>query len=703
MAHTNRLAGEKSPYLLQHQHNPVGWMPWGEEAFARAQAEDKPIFLSVGYSTCHWCHVMERESFENEDIAHYLNEHFVSIKVDREERPDVDRVYMTYVQATTGSGGWPMSVFLTPDLKPFFGGTYFPPEDRYGRAGFRTLLERISDSWSNDRADVVASGDNVVNALQQYTVTQAERGTIDWEDITSRAAKELLESHDKRRGGFGAAPKFPRAVVHNFLHHYHVAVGNSEVLDASTHTLRAMALGGINDQLGGGFHRYSVDEFWIVPHFEKMLYDQAQIAISYLQAYQLTHDEGFAQTARDILDYVRRDLTHEGDAFFSAEDADSLPTPDAGHKEEGAFYVWTQTELTEALGDGNSAVFSAFYNVRPEGNAPAQGDPHGEFKGQNILHRTRGLQSVAQSTGKSPDEIVSLLRTAHIRLLEIRNHRPRPHLDDKIIVSWNGLMISAFARAGAILNDSLYVQCAADAATFIQRELYDGKSETLQRHWRDGAAAVHGFAEDYAFLTRGLLDLFEAAGEWQWLEWAERLNESLYRNFWDEENAGYFSNRHDPRVLLRMKDDYDGAEPTASSIAAQNNIRLGWILDRNDLLERAELTLRAFAERVKTIPQSMPELLTAALMLEAAPIHVVIAGQKNSVDTQALLHEAWSTFNPHRIVLPLGDDSNGERIASHLPFTAGMNPAEGKPAAYVCREYACHQPVTTPDELRVLL
>lgn len=701
MTHTNKLAGEKSPYLLQHQHNPVDWLPWGDEAFALARSEDKPIFLSIGYSTCHWCHVMERESFEIEAVARVMNEGFINIKLDREERPDVDRVYMTFVQATTGSGGWPMSVFLTPELKPFYGGTYFPPDDRYGRPGFVSLLKHIADAWRNDRKRIEESGENVTKTLRAYADVSGMSTHVAWNPILDRCFKQLIASYDKRWGGFGDAPKFPRPVNHDFLHRYYALRGTDAALKTSHHTLGAMALGGMNDQLGGGFHRYSVDEQWIVSHFEKMLYDQAQLVIAYLEMFQLTRDEAFAQTARDTLEYVRRDMTHKGGAFFSAEDADSLPSHDATHKDEGAFYVWTKAEIDDILGD-RAALVNAFYNVKPNGNAPASGDPHGEFAGKNILHRTRGLEEVASEFKLAPEDAVRVLTECGAMLFQVRALRPRPHLDDKIIASWNGLMISAFARAAPILDEPGYAELARRAADFIKRELWSEETKTLRRHYREGASDVAAFADDYAALARGCVDLYEATFDVAYLQWAEQLCDAL-NQFGDENGGGFFNSVPDPNVLIRMKEDYDGAEPSANSLAVEAFLRVARLLERDDLRLKAEATLNAFADRVSQIPQAMPLLLCGAMMNESPPLHTVIVGRRESDDTRALLRAIHLKFSLFKSVILLDPQSDNSFLISRLPFLAPMTMRDDRATAYVCRDFSCRAPVTTVEELQAEL
>src|SRR3954452_657241 len=532
--HTNRLAHEKSPYLLQHAHNPVDWYPWGEEAFAKARRENKPIFLSVGYSTCHWCHVMAHESFENEEVAAIMNREFVNIKVDREERPDVDRVYMTFVQATTGSGGWPMSVWLTPDLKPFVGGTYFPPDERYGQPAFKKVLERIATAWKEDHDKIVEQGNKIVEALRGSQSAAPAEGTID-SSVAQAAYRQLDRSYDPKEGGFGNAPKFPRPVTLNFLTRFYGRDPKSDsgkhALDVTLFTLRKMAAGGMHDHIGGGFHRYSVDRYWHVPHFEKMLYDQAQLANAYLDAFQITNDQQYESVARDILDYVARDMTSKEGGFFSAEDADSpvLETDAASHKTaEGAFYVWTKKEIDNALGD-LAEVFDFHYGVQAHGNAPEGSDPHDEFRGKNILtgrhtiaksaehSRTTGILPMGPVCGAWPadrkpeDAVRRLLTESRAKLLAIRAQRPRPHLDDKIISSWNGLMISAFARAAQVLDDQRYFEVAIRAANFVRAKLYDSSRRILYRSYREGRSNIEGFADDYSLAIQSLLDLYEAS------------------------------------------------------------------------------------------------------------------------------------------------------------------------------------------------
>ncbi|MEO5959294.1 MAG: thioredoxin domain-containing protein, partial [Opitutaceae bacterium] len=627
----NALAGEKSPYLLQHADNPVAWLPWGEAAFARARVEQKPIFLSIGYSTCHWCHVMAHESFENEDTAKILNEHFVAVKVDREERPDVDKVYMAYVQAMTGHGGWPLSAWLTPELKPFYGGTYYPPEDRQGRAGFPTILRAIAHGWAKERDKLVAEGERAIASLREYHEgagrREAEDGGSATEDkALAVAASEAFEKgfqyfhegFDATNGGFGGAPKFPRASNLSFLFRIAALQGpESEMGKAAialcAATLRAMARGGIHDHVGGGFHRYSVDEGWFVPHFEKMLYDQAQIALNYVEAKQATGDERFAWLARDIFDYVLRDLTQPEGAFFTAEDADSLVTPGGKEHLEGAFYVWSAEQLRATLGD-DFAFFSAHYGVAENGNVPAQLDPQGELREKNILVQRRSLGETAQQLGLTPEQANDRLISALAKVRAVRAQRPRPQRDDKIVAANNGLMISALAKGHQMLETEtarpeVYLTAARRAAEFIERELFDAERGILFRTWRHGRGTTEGFAEDYAFLIQGLLDLYEASFEIRWLQWAEKLQAKMDEFFWDDTRGGYFNSAAgDTNIVLRLKDDYDGAEPAPSSVASLNLFRLGAMLSVPAWQERGRACVEAFRAQWTKAPHAMPQM-----------------------------------------------------------------------------------------------
>ena len=624
---TNQLAREKSPYLLQHADNPVDWFPWGNEAFAKAQKENKPIFLSIGYSTCHWCHVMAQESFADQATAEIMNREFVNIKVDREERPDVDRVYMTFVQATTGGGGWPMSVWLTPDLKPFVGGTYFPPVDRYGQPGFKKVLERIAAAWTRDRAKISEQGEKIIGALKQATAIGRTDKEFD-PQVLEEAYEQFARTFDGREGGFGGAPKFPRPVTLNFLTRFYARHPRSDsgqhALEMVLTTLRKMAAGGIHDHIGGGFHRYAVDAIWHVPHFEKMLYDQAQLASAYLDAFQITHEPLFQSVACDILDYVRRDVTSPEGGFYSAEDADSLFEHGSPEHGEGVFYVWTKRDLIEALAD-DAEIFSFHYGIEENGNAPAGSDPHGEFTGKNILIERQPVAETASRFGKSEEDTRKLLADARAKLFAIRAKRPRPHLDDKIITAWNGLMISALARGAQVLCDKSYLDAAVRAAEFLRTQLYDQSREVLARNFREGRG-VDGFADDYAFFIQALLDLYEASFEIKWLTFALELQSSFDKQFLDGTNGGYFTvTGRDPSILFRMKEDNDSAEPAASSIAALNLARLAAMRRDSQLLTRAKETVGAFASQLANFPSALPQMLVAVDFLQGSPRQVVVA------------------------------------------------------------------------------
>ncbi len=708
--HTNRLAQEKSPYLLQHAHNPVDWYPWGEEAFARARRENKPIFLSVGYSTCHWCHVMAHESFENEDVAAVMNREFVNIKVDREERPDVDRVYMTFVQATTGGGGWPMSVWLTPGLKPFVGGTYFPSEERFGQPAFKTVLERIAAAWKENHDKIVEQGGKIVEALRESQSATTAAGKID-ATILDAAYRQLDRSYDPKEGGFGNAPKFPRPATLNFLTRFYARAPKGEsgkhALEMALFTLRKMAAGGMHDHIGGGFHRYSVDRYWHVPHFEKMLYDQAQLAVAYLDAFQITRDWQYESVARDILDYVGRDMTSKEGGFFSAEDADSpvAAGADRGHAEtkEGAFYIWTKKEIDDALGD-IAEIFAFHYGVQPHGNAPEGSDPQDEFRGENILIERHTIAETAKHFGKTEGEIRKLLAQCREKLFSIRARRPRPHLDDKIIAAWNGLMISAYARGAQVLDEPRYLEIATRAAKFLRTNLYEEKSKSLYRNYRGGRSDIEGFADDYAFTIQGLLDLYEASFDVEWLKFAVELQGTQDRLFFDEKNGGYFSTSgEDKSVFLRMKDDNDGAEPAASSVAALNLFRLAQFRDDKQRSERARKTIDAFATTLSHFPSAMPQMLVALDAALSKPRQIVITGKKDAPETKALLREVNRHFLP-KTVLVLADGAEDQKyLGEKNDAIRAMSPINGKSAAYVCENFTCKAPVTAAAELAELL
>ncbi|MCS1409662.1 MAG: Cellobiose 2-epimerase [Verrucomicrobia subdivision 3 bacterium] len=707
--HTNRLALEKSPYLLQHQHNPVDWYPWGQEAFDRAKAEDKLIFLSVGYSTCHWCHVMERESFENEDIAKIMNKHFVCVKVDREERPDVDHIYMTFVQATTGGGGWPMSVWLTPDLKPIVGATYFPPEDKFGRLGFPTVLNQIAAGWKRDRQALLNRGNEVLKALERrFTPTEINKKELGPQTLDA-AYHAIAKSFDAQLGGFGSEPKFPRPVTLNFLQRYAAQKtaesGHREKAKSmALFTLDRMAAGGVYDHLGGGFHRYSVDKFWHVPHFEKMLYDQAQLTIACLEAFQVTGKQHYETIARDILRYVLRDMTDEAGGFYSAEDADSYFEHGKPEHGEGAFYIWEKKEIETVIGKEAAMRFNDFYGVKPSGNAPPGSDPHNEFKGRNILIRRFTLDAAAARFSTMPAALAKELKESREKLFLHREKRPRPHLDDKIITAWNGLMISAFARAHQVLDDPKYLNAATAAATFIKDKLFLEDSGRLIRSYREGASRIQGFVDDYAFLIQGLHDLYETSFDIQWLKWAQTLQETQNKLFWDQKSAGFYSvTGQDPSILLRLKEDYDGAEPSPNSISAMNLLRLAQTTANDRFRKQALKTLAHFSEGMTLQPTAAPQMLAALSYSLVKPKQIIFAAKPDAADLQILLRSLHKPFIPHKIVL-LADNGPGQAyLGKHLPFFRTFKPIADKATAFVCEDFVCKLPATEVAQFEKLI
>jgi hypothetical protein len=683
----NRLAGEKSPYLLQHATNPVDWFPWGEAAFAKAREEGKPVFLSIGYSTCHWCHVMERESFEDEEVAALLNSMFVPVKVDREERPDVDRVYMTAMQAMGLGGGWPLNVFLTPELRPFFGGTYFPPRSLPGRIGMTALLPRVYEAWMDERDRVEETGRRVLEALA--SLDEPDGGAPDRAEGIAGCRDGLARACDEVNGGFGGAPKFPSPSNLHFLLRLHAAqpAGDARALAMAERQLDAMRMGGIHDHLGGGFHRYSTDARWLVPHFEKMLYDQAQIALAYLDAFAVTGRAEHGAAARGVLDYVARDLTSPQGGFWSAEDADS-------EGEEGRFYVWTPEEIGAALDPADARVALAHWGVTAGGNFE---------HGASILHERRGLEATARELGLAPAEASERLQRARAALLAARSRRPRPHLDDKILTAWNGLMISAFAAGARVLGDPALADRAARAAEFAWSALWDDAAGTLRRRWRDGEAAGAGQLDDHAALALGLIDLYRAGFDARWLERAARLAAAMVGRFHDPRTGAFFDGAaDDPHLVLRMKSDHDGAEVAGNSLAAEVLLLLGRLLDRGDWLDLARGALDHYAARIRHQPAAMPRLV-AAMLLEAAPArHVVIAGARDAAGTRALMREHARRFLPHDLLL-LADEANAPALARLAPFTAPLAPRGGRAAAYVCVNHACRMPTTDPAEFAAQL
>jgi uncharacterized protein len=677
-AHTNRLAREKSPYLLQHRHNPVDWYPWGEEAFAKARSENKPIFLSIGYSTCHWCHVMERESFESEEVAKFLNQHFVSIKVDREERPDVDKIYMTFVQGMTGGGGWPLNVFLSPDLKPFYGGTYWPPEPKYGRPSFLQVAQQIHTAWTERRDQLTTSSKELHEKLQQITTREATNKLVLTVEDLRRTGNELKQGYDPVNGGWGTAPKFPSPSHPSYVLRYGVRFGDTQAVDMVLHTCERMASGGIYDQIGGGFSRYSVDAQWLVPHFEKMLYDNAQLLGLFLDAYVVSGEDGYADVAHDIIRYLLRDMTHPEGGFYSAEDADS-------EGKEGKFYCWTREELSKLLTPEEFNVATRYYGVTEKGNFLDHSDPN-PLPNQNVL-------SVADTNLAQAD--VSLLKSAKEKIFQARSKRVRPHLDDKVLASWNGLMLGALARAGVVLKEDKYLAAAERNFAFVKSKLWDSNSQTLYSRWRDGQRDSVQLLESYAFLLSGVIDLYQCTLDPQHLGFAVALADGMLKRFYDAEHGGFWQSPTGATdLILRVKDDYDGAEPSGNSIAIMTLFKLAALTDRKDYREAAEKSLGLFSERLQRIPQAVPYMLMALDFSTEEPKRAVIATD-DPKSARDLIRAAHSVFQPRKVVL--GTTGVVE------PFAKTLKPKDGKPTVYVCTGTACQPPTDDPRQLALLL
>ena len=674
---TNRLAKETSPYLLQHAHNPVDWYPWGDEAFQRAKAEDRPVLLSVGYSACHWCHVMERESFENEDIARTMNENFVNIKVDREERPDVDSIYMGAVQAMTGQGGWPMTVFMTPDGKPFYGGTYFPPEDRGGLPAFPRVLEAIASAYRHNQSQIVQTTEQLLAHMRQASagVRGMEPLTT---DVMNRAFSHLAAQFDGTHGGFGLQPKFPQPMVYEFLLRQHLRTGDPEPLEMVETTLDRMAMGGIYDQLRGGFHRYSVDTYWLVPHFEKMLYDNALLARLYLHAYQVTGKALYRQVVEETLDYVLAEMTDASGGFYSAQDADS-------EGEEGKFFVWRPEAVVKVLGKEDGEVFNRYFDVTVDGN----------FEGMSILNVKSPPAELAASEGISEDELSALLARGRARLLEAREERVRPGLDDKALTSWNGLMLAAFAEAGMVLGRSDYTAAASKCAGFALDSMRDGYR--LLRTYKDGEAKLKAYLEDYAYLVSGLLLLHEATFEGRWLQEAIDLGRDMVDLFWDEAAGQLYDTGIDhEELVVRPRDTQDNATPSGSAMAADVLLRLAVITGDGELERRAVASMRSTMGLMSQYPMGAGHWLSALDFYLATVKEIAIIGDGGD-GARELAAEVYRHYLPNRVLVGLaGDDEYG---TGELPLVKDRGRIQGRATAYVCRNYTCDLPVTDPAAL----
>jgi hypothetical protein len=684
--HKNRLGGSTSPYLLQHADNPVNWYPWGEEALARARKEDKPLLVSIGYSSCHWCHVMERESFENEEIAAVMNANFICIKIDREERPDLDEIYVNAVAMMTGSAGWPLNVFLTPDLKPFFGGTYFPPEDRFSRPGFKRVLLYVADLYKNHRDQVDDAAKRVGEALKALAPETPLVENLNREVITA-AVRELAGTFDSKEGGFGSAPKFPRASTLTLLLRYHYHTGDAEALRMATLTLEKMARGGMYDQLGGGFHRYSVDAEWLVPHFEKMLYDNALLAVIYIEAWQLTRKPLYGRVAREILDYVLRDMVDEGGGFHSAQDADT-------EGEEGKYYAWRAEEIDKILPAADAKLFKEYYGVTAEGIAG----------GNNILHIETGPEAFAKRLKMKPVDLQRRIDKMRRALLAVRRKRARPGKDDKVLADWNGLMVSAFARAHQVFGNKEYRVAAERAADFILTRMR-GKGGGLLHAHRAGRSHLDAYLDDYVFVIQGLLDLYEATFDVKWLGASRDLADAMIKRFWDSKRGGFFfTEAGKSDIITRSKRSYDSAIPAGGAVAVRVLVRLAILTGETSYRDKAEGTLKVLLGNVKRSPSQFAALLSSLAFYLGPVKEIAISGDPADKATRALLKAVHGRFLPNKVVALVDPASaNADEVAKAVPLLREKGLIGGKPAAYVCENYQCKLPVNSVGALEKVL
>lgn len=672
--HTNRLIDETSPYLVQHAHNPVDWYPWGPEALAASETSGKPILLSIGYSACHWCHVMERESFENEAIAQLMNDNFINIKVDREERPDLDQIYMNAVQMMTGSGGWPMTVFLTPKGLPFFGGTYFPPEDRYNMPGFPRVLMGVSEFYRSRPDEVLETTGSMLGDLRRIGLP-APADENPSMALLDAAAAAIVRNFDTKNGGFGGAPKFPAPMNLEFLLRTYYRTGDEKLLSIVDFSCRKMADGGIYDQLGGGFHRYSTDARWLVPHFEKMLYDNAQLALLYLHVFQVTGDDYYRRVVEETLDYVVREMTDHSGGYYSTQDADS-----EGH--EGKFFVWSLNEISDVLGEADAKVFADYYGVTEAGN----------FEGFNILNVVKSLEDVASPHHLDPVETAAILARSRTTLFELREKRIKPDRDEKVLTAWNGLMMSAFAEAGVVLGRADYLDVARRNAAFLLENMQ--RDGLLLRTYKDGQSKLNGYQEDYAYLADGLITLYQASGEVRWLHEAKRLTDVMIAEFWDNAEGGFFftGNSHE-ELIVRSKDYFDNATPSGNSVAADVLLRLAIFFDDDGYRRKATSLFRVLAGSLRKYGSAFGRALSALDFSLSSPYEVALLGSSGSSDKETLKRTVWSQYLPNKVM------ADAETAEPDLPLLRGRAPIDGKATAYVCRNYVCNQPVTDPAEL----
>ncbi len=690
MVRKNRLKSEKSPYLLQHANNPVDWFPWSDEAFKKARKEDKLIFLSIGYSTCHWCHVMEHESFEDEKVADLMNDSFVSIKVDREERPDIDGIYMTVCQMLTGSGGWPMTIIMTPEKKPFFAGTYFPKETRFGRTGLLELLPKINELWKTKKEEILKSSEEILIAIKKSEIrTSGQEIGI---EIFDKAYNEFLKRFDKVNGGFGNSPKFP--TPHNliFLLRYWKRKKEPIALEMVEKTLLKMRLGGIYDHIGFGFHRYSTDSEWLVPHFEKMLYDQAQLVQVYIEVYQITQNDFYKNTAEEILSYVLRDMTSAEGGFYSAEDADS-------EGEEGKFYIWDSDELKQILDEDEIKFVTNVFNIETGGNWIDH--VNGIMNGTNILHLKNSVDESADELSLTPEVVLQKIEIIRKKLFVYREKRIHPYKDDKILTDWNSLMISAFAKAYQVFDEEKYLKAAEKAVNFILNNLMTNDGKLLHRY-REGEAAISANIEDYAFLISSLLDLYEASFNIKYLKSAIQLNKDFIKHFWDKENGGFFfASDESEEILIRQKEIYDGAIPSGNSVAILNLLRIGRITSNSEFESMASEIGKIFAHNINSTPIAFTQTLTALDFAFGPSYEIVIAGDDKADNSNELIKTIRNNYFPNKTIM--FNPSQGKDLTNIAPFASNYKKIEDKTAVYICQDYSCKQPVSDISSLKKML
>ncbi len=694
----NKLKDEKSPYLLQHANNPVYWYAWNDETLKIAKEQNKPIFLSVGYSTCYWCHVMERESFENENIANLLNEYFINIKVDREERPDIDRVYMTALQSMVGTGGWPMNMFLTPDLKPFYGATYIPPKAKYGRTGFEDIIEQINNLWITKRQEIITSSEKIFDLLKSR-LNEKNNLTLNInEKIFEKSFESIQNIFDYEYGGFGLGNKFPRPVMLNYLLSLYYKDNNTEALDMVTFTLKKMCEGGIYDHLGGGFHRYSVDTYWRVPHFEKMLYDQSQITSVLFDTYAITNNKYFLNFAIETLEYVLNNLTDKNGGFYSAEDAESaIEESIPKYKEEGYYYTWEKSQIEETLGKENASIFCYVFGVKYEGNTIS--DPHNIFKNKNVLHLANDYFDAAKVFNKSPDEIEEIITKSKKILLDKRKKRPRPHLDDKILTSWNSLMISAFAKGYQITQYNKYKETAVKSCSFILNNLWDEKKNILYHRYRDEDVKFQGTLDDYAFLIKALIDLYEITFEEYYLKMAIKISEVTIDKFYDNVNSGFFDTENSVKdIILKTKDLYDGAEPSGNAIIMENFIRLGYITEDNKFKSIVENSIKYFYPKIENSHFSSPHMLHNILFNKITPKEIIFTGDLNDTGLNSLIKYIHGKFIPFKIFIYAN-----KYIEKYSTFIKDIVKDYDKTKIYICENQTCKLPIDNLEELKKIL